>query len=110
MTSETARRWLGRVAASLILVLGVLVFISAVETGSLLLFGLSALGVVGALGFAFGFERPTHPKATPARAVGWVMMLGFSLVPTSLLFLPLLVVLLALPCVTAARHGQSVGA
>lgn len=102
MAPGTARRWLGRVAGSLILVLGVLVFTSAVETGSFLLFALSALGIVGALAFVFGIERPTHPWAARARPVGWGMMLGFSLVPTSLLFLPLLVVLLALPCVRAA--------
>jgi len=93
----------GSVAASLILVLGVLVFTSAVETGSLLLFALSALGLVGAVVFILGVERPTHPLARGARALGWTMMLGMSLVPTSLLFLPALVVLLAFPSVLGAR-------
>jgi hypothetical protein len=103
MAPVAARLWLGRVAASLILVLGVLVFTSAIETASLLLFGLSALGVVGALVFVLGIERSTHPWAARARSIGWGMMAGFSLVPTSLLFVPLLVVLLALPTLSPGR-------
>jgi hypothetical protein len=95
--------WLGRVAAAMVLVLGALVFTSAVETGSKLLFGLSALGIAGALLLVFGLERPTHPLARRARMAGWAMMLGFTLVPTSLLFLPALVVLLAFPAAFAAR-------
>ena len=95
----TARMWLGRVAAGLTLVLGVLVFSSAVETGSVLLFALSADGVLGALLLILGIERPAHPLSRWARSIGWAMMFAFSLVPTSLLFVPALVVLLALPTV-----------
>jgi hypothetical protein len=109
MALTTARLWLGRVAASLILVLGGLVFTSAVETGSLLLFALSATGLGGALLFIFGIERPTHRLAGVARLVGWVSMFVFTLVPTSLLFLPLLVVLLALPAVFEARLSPRPG-
>ncbi len=92
-----ARRWLGRLAAGLVLVLAVLVTISAFETGSAWLFLLSADGFGGALLLASGVERPDHPLARRARTIGWAMMLAFTLVPTSLLFLPALVVLLALP-------------
>jgi hypothetical protein len=102
----TARMWLRRVAASLILVLGVLVFSSAVETGSVLLFALSADGVVGALLLIFGIERPAHPLSRWARPIGWAMMFAFSLVPTSLLFAPALVVLLALPTVRPDLVGR----
>jgi hypothetical protein len=101
--SVTAWVWPGRVAASLVLLLGVLVFTSAIETTSPLLFALAALAIGGASLFIFGIERPTHPFAPWARALGWVMMAGFSLVPTSLLFVPFVVVLVALPCVSPAR-------
>jgi hypothetical protein len=109
MAPTTARLWLGRVAASLILVLGGLVFTSAVETGSLLLFALSATGLGGALLFIFGIERPAHRLAGVARLVGWVSMFAFTLVPTSLLFVPAVVVLLALPAVFAARLSPRPG-
>jgi hypothetical protein len=91
--------WLGRVAASLILVLGALVFTSAVETGSVLLFALAGDGILGGLLLIFGIERPAHPLSRFARPIGWGMMFAFTLVPTSLLFLPALVVLLASPAV-----------
>ena len=59
--------------------------------------------------FIFGIERPTHRLAGVARLVGWVSMFVFTLVPTSLLFLPLLVVLLALPAVFEARLSPRPG-
>jgi hypothetical protein len=93
--------WLGRFAASLLLVLGALVVSSAVETRSVLLSLLAADGLLGAGLLIFGIERPAHPFAASARRIGWAMMLAFSLVPTSLLFVPLAVVLLALPSVVA---------
>jgi hypothetical protein len=99
---KKSTRWLGRLAASLILVMSILVFGSATDTGSVLLFALAALGLGGAVLFIFGLERPTHRLARGARALGWMMMLGFSLIPTSFLLLPALVVLLAFPAVLTA--------
>jgi hypothetical protein len=107
---SSAARWLGRVAASLILVLSALVFSSAVETGSALLSLLAADGVLGALLLIFGIERSGHPLAASARPVGWGLMFAFTLVPTSLLFLPALVVLLALPAVLGTRVRRGTGA
>lgn len=101
MASGSARLWAARVAAGLVLVLGALVFASGWETGSALLFLLAADGVAGSLLLIFGIERPGHHLARSARWIGWAMMLAFTLVPTSLLFLPALVVLTALPAVWA---------
>jgi hypothetical protein len=95
----TARTWLGRVAASLVLVLGALVFTSALETGSVLLFALAGDGILGALLLIFGIERPAYPLSRFARLIGWAMMFAFTLVPTSLLFIPTLIVLFAIPTV-----------
>jgi hypothetical protein len=96
VTASTTTR-LGRFAASSILVLGALVVSSAIETGSLLLWGLAAAGLVGASLFVFGIERPAHPAARWARPAGWGLMLAFALVPSSLHLIPAAVVLLALP-------------
>lgn len=96
-------------AASLVLVLGLLVLTSAIEAGSGLIYAIATLGIGGALLFTFGIERPSHPIASWARPLGWVAMFAFSLVPTSLLFLPALIVLLALPAVFAARLTRRPG-
>lgn len=79
------------------LILGSLVFVTFLETGSVLALVLAALGVGGALTYLFGLERSSHPLSRRAQLVGWLMMATFSLIPTSLLFLPLVVVLSALP-------------
>lgn len=101
--------WPGRAAASLVLVLGVLALASGIETGSLLIYGIAAVGIVGALLFLFGIERPSHPVAPWARALGWGSMAAFTLVPTSLLFVPFVVVLVAFPAVFAGRLSPRPG-
>ena len=98
-TSTVSWQWVGRVVACVILVLGSLVFVTFLETGSRVALALSLLGMVGVLIYLFGLERPARPSATWARRVGWLMMAAFSLTPTSLLIGPLMLVLLALPTV-----------
>lgn len=92
-----AGRWAARVAVALVLVLGCLVFWSAVETGHGWLFAVALTGLGGAVLFAVGIERPDRRSGHALRPVGWFMMFGFSLVPTSFLFLPAIVVLCAAP-------------
>jgi hypothetical protein len=65
MAPSSARLWLGRVAAGLVLVLGVAVFTSFAETGSALLFLMSADGALGSALLLFGVERPAHRLARP---------------------------------------------
>ena len=83
-----AARWTARLAVALVLVLGALVLWSAVETGHAWLYGMALAGLSGAALFAAGIERPRRPSSHTLRLVGWFLMLGFSLVPTSFLFLP----------------------
>ena len=92
-----AQRWTARLAVALVLVLGSLVFWSAVETGHGWLYAMALTGLGGAMLFAAGVERPGTASSRVLRPVGWAMMLGFTLVPTSFLFLPAVVVLCAAP-------------
>jgi hypothetical protein len=103
MGPTKARLWLGRVAAGMVLVLGIAVFTSFAETGSALLFLMAADGVLGSALLLFGVERPAHRLARPARLLGWAMMLAFTLVPTGLLYLPAVVVLCAAPAAFGSR-------
>ena len=96
-TPTVTWQWVGRVVASFFLFLGSLVFVTFLDTGSLVWLALSLVGVAGALIYLFGLERSSHPLARWARVVGWSMMAGFSLIPTSLLLGPMFLVLLALP-------------
>jgi hypothetical protein len=89
--------WTGRVVACFFLILGSLVFVTFLETESALFLVLAVLGIGGALAYVFGLERSSHPSSRSAQLVGWLMMAAFSLTPTSFLFLPLVVVLSALP-------------
>ena len=99
-----ATRWTARLAVALVLVLGCLVFLSALETGHGWLYAMATTGIGGALLFGAGVERPGIAPARVLRAVGWAMMLGFTLVPTSFLFLPAVVVL----CVAPTAFGWGV--
>jgi hypothetical protein len=96
-TSTVVWQWTGRIVACFFLILGSLVFVSFAETGSLWLLAFAIMGVGGALLFIFGLERTRDPRSRWAQLVGWLMMAVFSLVPTSLLFLPLVLALSALP-------------
>jgi hypothetical protein len=90
-------RWVGRVVASVFLILGSLVFVTFLDTGSLAWLAVAFVGAGGALVYSVGLERPGHPLSARRRRLGWLLMAAFSLIPTSLLFGPLILVLLALP-------------
>jgi hypothetical protein len=89
--------WTGRLVACFILILGALVFVTFLETGELLWLAFAIMGLGGALLFIVGLERSSHPRSRWIQLVGWLMMAAFCLIPTSLLFLPMVVVLSALP-------------
>jgi hypothetical protein len=89
--------WTGRLVACFFLILGSLVFVTFLETGEAVWLALSVMGVGGALLFIVGLERSSHPRSRWVQLAGWLMMTVFSLVPTSLLFLPLVLAVTALP-------------
>jgi hypothetical protein len=89
--------WTGRLVACFILILGSLVFVTFLETGQLSWLAFSLAGVGGALLYIVGLEASRHPRSRWVQLAGWLLMATFSLIPTSLLFLPLVVVLSALP-------------
>jgi hypothetical protein len=89
--------WTGRAVACLVLILGSLVFVTFLETGKTVWLVLAITGVGGALLYIVGLERTRHPISRRMKLAGWLMMAAFSLIPTSLLFIPLVLVLFALP-------------
>jgi hypothetical protein len=90
-------RWTGRGVACVFLILGSLVFVTFLDTSSPVWLALAFTGVSGALLYIVGLERTTQPSSKRIQLAGWSMMAAFSLIPTSLLFIPLVLVLLALP-------------
>jgi hypothetical protein len=88
--------WTGRVVACFILILGSLVFVTFLETGLGRDLVFAVLAVGGALLFIVGLER-SGPSFRWVQLAGWLMMGGFSLIPTSLLFIPMVAVLAASP-------------
>jgi chromate transport protein ChrA len=88
--------WTGRVVACFILILGALVFVTFTETGLVRDLVYAVLGLGGALLFIVGLER-SRPSSRWVQLAGWLMMAAFSLIPTSLLFIPMIAVLAALP-------------
>jgi hypothetical protein len=106
-TSLAVWLWPGRVVACFFLILGALVFSSFIDTGTLWILAFAVASLGGSLLFIFGLERPQHPSATLARQVGWSMMALGSLVPTSLLFMPFLLALLALPAAFARPRERT---
>ena len=91
--------WTGRAVACFFLILGALVFVTFLETGTLWTLGIAIAAIGGALLYIVGLERPAHPAARWARPVGWSLMAVASLLPSSLLFIPLALAMLALPAV-----------
>jgi len=89
--------WTARAVACFFLILGSLVFVTFLDTGELLWLALAVVGVGGALLYIVGLERSGHPRSRWIQLAGWLMMAGFSLIPTSLLFIPMFLALLALP-------------
>jgi hypothetical protein len=92
--------------ACFILILGALVFGTFLETGLLRDLIYAVLGAGGALLFIIGVERWSRPSFRWVQLVGWLMMAGFSLIPTSL-FLPVVVVLAALPALFVRFQSSS---
>jgi hypothetical protein len=88
--------WTGRVVACFILILGSLVFVTFLETGRARDLVFAVLGAGGALLFIVGLER-SGSWSRWVQIAGWLMMAGFSLIPTSLFFIPMVAVLAALP-------------
>jgi hypothetical protein len=89
--------WIGRFVGLVFILFGLLAMGSFLDTSELWIAGLAILDVLGALAYLFSLERPSHPFSRWGRLVGWLGMAAFSLVPTSLLFVPELLVVLALP-------------
>ena len=96
-SSTVVWQWVGRAVACLFLILGSLVFVTFLETVELLWLVLAIMGVGGSLLYIIGLERSIHPRSRWIQLTGWLMMACFSLIPTSLLFIPMLLALLALP-------------
>jgi hypothetical protein len=88
--------WTGRVVACFILIIGSLVFVTFTETGLVRDLVYAVLGVGGPLLFIIGLER-SGPSSRWLQLAGGLMMAGFSTVPSSLLFIPMVAVLAALP-------------
>ena len=95
--------WTARLVACFFLIIGALVFVTFLETGTSRSLGFAVAALVGALLFIFGLERPDHRVAGWARPVGWFLMAVASTVPSSFLFIPFFLVLLALPA-ALMRH------
>lgn len=87
--------WTGRLVACFIPILGSLVFVTFLETRLVRDLVYAVLGVGGALLFIVGWSARVHRPDGAAR--GMVDDAGFSLIPTSLLFVPMVAVLAALP-------------
>jgi hypothetical protein len=88
--------WTGRFVACFILILGSLVFVTFLETALARDLIYALMGVGGALLFIVGVER-SSVSFRWVQLAGWLLMAGFSLIPTSLLFVPMVAVLAALP-------------
>jgi chromate transport protein ChrA len=88
--------WTGRVVACFILIIGSLVFVTFAETGLVRDLVYAVLSVGGSLLFIIGLER-SGPSSRWMQLAGWLMMAGFSTVSSSLLFIPMVAVLAALP-------------
>lgn len=96
-SSTVVWQWVGRAVACFFLILGSLVFVTFLETVELLWLVFAVMGVGGALLYIVGLERSSHSRSRWIQLAGWLMMACFSLIPTSLLFIPMLLALLALP-------------
>jgi hypothetical protein len=93
--------WSARFTACFFLIIGSLVFTSFTETGEPWLLGIAVAALGGAALFIYGLERPTDQPASWARPTGFALMAIASLVPSSLLFIPTLVLLFAVPALIA---------
>jgi hypothetical protein len=95
--------WTARLVACFFLIIGALVFVTFLETDEWWTLGFAVVAFGGALLFIVGLESPDHPAARWARPAGWFLMAVASTVPSSLLFIPFFLALLALPALLM-RH------
>lgn len=106
---STVWQWTGRAVACVFLILGSPVFVTFLDTRSLVWLALAVTGVGGALLYIVGLERTAQRSSNWMQLAGWVMMAAFSLIPTSLLFIPLVLVLFALPALRARFQRPQAG-
>jgi hypothetical protein len=99
--------WTARLVACFFLIIGALVFVTFLETDEWWTLGFAVAAFGGALLFIFGLERPDHPAARWARPAGWFLMAVASTVPSSLLFIPFFLALLALPALLMRRRHRA---
>lgn len=84
-----------------------MVFKSFLEVAELWYLGIAASAIVGAGLFIYGLERPTSAAANWARPAGFALMAVASLVPSSFLFIPTLVLLFAVPALVVRPRVRS---
>jgi hypothetical protein len=99
--------WPARFAACFFLIIGALIFVTFLETLELRWLGVSAAAIVGAGSFIVGLERPLSATGQWARPVGWAAMAAASFLPSSLLFIPTLIVLLGIPALVVQPRLRS---
>ena len=89
--------WAGRAVACVFAYLGIMVFRTFLETGSSEWRTVAVAGVCGAVLYIVGLEGARHRGSRWVQLAGWLMMAPLSLIPSSLLYLPAILVLFALP-------------
>ena len=89
--------WAGRAVACFVGILGSIVLIGSFDTGGSRWRGLAAIGIGGAILYIVGVEGARHRGSRWIQLLGWLMVAAFSLIPSSLLYLPAILVLFALP-------------
>jgi hypothetical protein len=98
-TASAFWMWTGRVIACFFGILGSIVFVGSFDTGGPKWRALAAIGVGGALLYIVGVESARRRGSRWIQLAGWLMMAALSLIPSSLLYLPSILVLFALPAV-----------
>jgi hypothetical protein len=96
-SSAVVWQWVARAVACFFLIVGSLVFVAFLDTDRPVWLVLAITGVGGALLYIGGLEPTAHPLSKWMQLTGWLLMAIFSLIPTSLLSVPAITVLLALP-------------
>jgi hypothetical protein len=89
--------WAGRAIACFFCILGSIVFVGSFDPGASRWRSLAAVGVGGALLYIAGVEGARYRGSRWIQLAGWLMMAALSLIPSSLLYLPAILVLFALP-------------
>ena len=97
-TASAFWMWVGRAIACVFAYLGIMVFHGSFETGSSEWRARALAGICGAVLYIGGLEGARYRGSRWVQLVGWLMMaVALSLIPSSLLYLPAILVLFALP-------------